>query len=148
MKIRKLVEADYQNLYETISDSEVMKFVEKPYSEEKTKVFLQETGLCDIPLIYAAEDDKGHYVGYVIYHDYESNSVEIGWILKRAEWGKGYAKALTELMLERAKHDDKDVVIEFAPGQEATRHIASSFGFVNQGIVDGCCLYRLNRDRK
>ncbi|MCR5656153.1 MAG: GNAT family N-acetyltransferase [Butyrivibrio sp.] len=98
MKIREFVEADYQNLYETLSDPEVMKYIEEPYSEEKTLVFLQDAGLCDKPLIYAAENDNGNYVGYVIYHDYDISSVEIGWILKKSEWGKEYARELTKPM--------------------------------------------------
>nr|WP_297708042.1 GNAT family N-acetyltransferase [uncultured Butyrivibrio sp.] len=85
MKIRKFAESDYQNLYETISDPDVMRFIEAPYSEENTRKFLQTAGLCENPLIYAVENDQGNYVGYVIYHDYDNGNKEIGWILKRAE---------------------------------------------------------------
>ncbi|MBR0429211.1 MAG: GNAT family N-acetyltransferase [Lachnospiraceae bacterium] len=142
MKIRRFTENDLQDLYETISDPEVMRYIEPPYSMEQTREFLMQCGLSEHPRIYVAEAD-GEYIGYVINHDYDESSIEIGWLLKRSAWGKGYAKELTQMMIEMAKQERKSVVIECAPEQEVTKHIAESFGFEFQGIVDGCCLYML-----
>ena len=71
MNIRIMTESDLLNLYETLSDSEVMKYIEAPYTLDKTKAFLEKAALTEKPLIYAAEDDNGNYIGYVIYHEYE-----------------------------------------------------------------------------
>jgi len=38
------------------------------------------------PLIYAVETANRDFVGYVIYHDYDKESKEIGWVLRRAFW--------------------------------------------------------------
>ena len=57
---------------------------------------------------------------------------------------KGYAKALTRLLIEKTGHEGKGVVIECAPEQDITKHIATSLGFTYQGITDGCCVYMLN----
>lgn len=143
MRIRKFTESDYQNLYDTISDPEVMRYIEPPYSAEKTKEFLFNAGLCDTPLIYAAENNEGEYVGYVIFHDYDNQSIEIGWLLKRSEWSKGYAKELTNMMIERAKREGKAVIIECSPEQQITKNIAVSFGFKYHGEQDGCSIYKL-----
>ena len=143
MRIRKFTESDFQDLYDTISDPEVMRYIEPPYSRERTEEFLFNAGLCDNPLIYAAENDEGEYVGYVIFHDYDNNSIEIGWLLKHSEWNKGYAKKLTEIMIEQAKNKGKSVIIECSPKQFVTRHIAMSFGFKYQGEQDGCSIYKL-----
>jgi len=143
MRIRKFNESDFQNLYDTISDPEVMRYIEPPYSAEKTKEFLFNAGLSETPLIYAAENNEGKYVGYVIFHDYDNQSVEIGWLLKRSEWGKGYAKELTTMMIDRAKRERKSVIIECSPEQQITKHIAMSFGFKYQGEQDGCRIYKL-----
>lgn len=142
MKIRRFTENDLQELYETISDPEVMRYIEPPYSMKQTREFLMQCGLSEHPRIYAAEAD-GEYVGYVIYHEYDAESIEIGWLLKRSAWGKGYAKELTRMMIDMARQEHKAAVIECAPEQETTKHIAESFGYTYQGIVDGCCLYRL-----
>ena len=68
--------------------------------------------------------------------------MEIGWLLKRSEWGKGYAKELTKMMIEQAKREGKAVVIECDPEQQITKHIAASFGFEYQGEEDDCSVYR------
>ena len=143
MRIRKFTESDFQDLYDTISDPEVMRYIEPPYSAERAIEFLANAGLCDNPLIYAAENNEGKYVGYVIFHDYDNQSIEIGWLLKRSEWNKGYAKKLTEIMIKQAKLKGKSVAIECSPEQLLTRHIAMSFGFKYQGEQDGCSIYKL-----
>ena len=60
-----------------ISNSKVMQYLEAPYTKEHTEQFLFRSGLSDTPLIYAVEKDDD-FIGYVIYHDYDSESVEIG----------------------------------------------------------------------
>ena len=82
--IRKMTESDTQDLYEVISDPDVMKYIEPPFSMEQTKQFLKDFGLCNPPRIYAAENDDGEFIGYVIFHEYDSDSMEIGWLLKRS----------------------------------------------------------------
>ena len=47
--IRKMMESDTQDLYEVISDPDVMKYIEPPFSMEQTKQFLKGFGLCDPP---------------------------------------------------------------------------------------------------
>ncbi len=46
--------------------------------------------------------------------------------------------------LHQGFHEGKGVVIECAPEQDITKHIATSLGFTYQGITDGCCVYMLN----
>ena len=143
MNIRNFTKSDLNNLYSTLSDSDVMKYIEPPYSFEKTEGFLNDVALADHPLIYAVEDDSGNYIGYVIYHDYDEESKELGWLLNKQEWGKGYASTLTKLMIEMTRKAKKDAVIECDPEQTVTRHIAEKFGFVYEGNVDGCDVFRL-----
>ena len=143
MKIRAFKESDLMNLYETLSDPDVMKYIEPVFSIDKTKEFLQSAALSNPQLIYAVEDDYGNYIGYVIYHEYEDDSVELGWLINKQEWGKGYASRLTELMINRAKQEGKNAVIECDPKQTVTKHIAEKNGFVYEGLRDGCDIYRL-----
>ncbi|MCR5796159.1 MAG: GNAT family N-acetyltransferase [Solobacterium sp.] len=140
--IRKMTEDDLVALYRLLSDAQVMKYLEPPYTKEKTECFLQEAGLCDPPRICAAELD-GCLTGYVIYHDYDERSVEIGWVLYPEYWGRGYASALTQIMIRKAFSSGKEVVIECVPQQEATRHIARKYGFTFQAVTDGLEVYRL-----
>ena len=141
--IRSFEENDLQPLYELLSDEEVMKYIEPPFSPEQTMTFLKKAGLSDPPLIWAAENENGVFIGYVIYHDYEEDSKEIGWILKREFWGKGCAKVLTEQLIGRAETEGKTVVIECLPEQQVTSHIAKKFGFTYAGRRDDLDVYTL-----
>ena len=123
-----MTKRDLEPLYDLLSDSRVMHFLEPTYTREKTEEFLIHAGLSNPPLIYSVDED-GQFIGYVIYHDYDKHSVEIGWVLYPNYWGKGYACKLTEMMIEKAFSSDKEVVIECVPEQTATKHLAIKFGF-------------------
>lgn len=143
MKVRVFNEKDLMDLYGTISDPNVMEYIEPVFSLDKTRAFLYDIALSDPPMIYVAEDDDGRYVGYVIFHEYDVDSVEIGWLLNKQEWGKGFASKLTEILIEKAKQGRKNAVIECDPDQSVTKHIAEKFGFVYEGNQDGCDVYKL-----
>ena len=140
--IRKIQPGDADALYRLLSDPAVMRYLEPPFDRAQTEDFLRRAGLAEPPLVYAAEEN-GDFIGYVIYHAYDEQSVEIGWVLLPEYWGRGYASALTDLLIDRARQERKSVVIECAPTQTATRRIARKKGFRACGICDGLAVYRL-----
>lgn len=142
LSIRPFTARDLAALTALLADEAVMRYLEPPFSPAQTAHFLQTAALSDPPLIFAAEAD-GAFIGYVIDHDYDETSREIGWVLKKEVWGRGYATALTERLLARARAAGKDAVLECAPQQAATKHIARAFGFTLVGERDGCLVYRL-----
>lgn len=142
LTVRRLGETDLEELYGLLSDPEVMRTLEPPYTYEQTEGFLRVAGLASEPLIYGVDGPEGRFIGYVIFHRYDRDSVELGWVLKRPEWGKGYAGELTRLLLEAAGDRYAEAVIECVPEQEVTRHIALKNGFRYDGIENGCERYR------
>ena len=140
--IRKIQPGDADALYRLLSDPAVMRYLEPPFDRAQTEDFLRRAGLAEPPLIYAAEEN-GAFIGHVIYHAYDEQSVEIGWVLLPEYWGRGYASALTERLIDRARQEQKSVVIECAPAQAATRRIAGKKGFRTCGSCDGLAVYRL-----
>lgn len=140
--IRKMQPGDADALYRLLSDPAVMRYLEPPFDRAQTEDFLRRAGLAEPPLVYAAEEN-GDFIGYVIYHAYDEQSVEIGWVLLPEYWGRGYASALTERLIDRARQEQKSVVIECAPAQEATKRIAVKKGFRACGNCDGLAVYRL-----
>ena len=144
LKIRKINENDFESLYKLLSNTDVMRFLEKPFDRKKTMLFLKETGMSEPPLIYAV-DKENVFIGYVIFHEYDDVSYEIGWVLFPQYWGKGYASYLTELMIEKVFRMDRQVVIECDPNQKATKQIALKFDFVYKGTKDGLEIYRLEK---
>ncbi len=79
-----------------------------------------------------------------IYHPYEEDSMEIGWVLLSAYWRRGYASDLTVQMIRMAAAGGKAVIIECDPRQEITRHIAVKYGFAGTESRDGLDVYRLS----
>lgn len=147
LQIRPFREDDLQPLYELLSDAEVMRWIEPPFTLDQTKAFLEKAGLCDPPLIYAVDEEDSGFIGYVICHDYEAGSLEIGWILKRNVWGKGYAGTLTAQLVEKAKAAGRSVIIECDPEQSVTKHIAEKYGFSYIGRREGCDVYELKTEQ-
>ena len=88
LMIRKMTDQDLEPLCVLLSDPDVMRYLEPPYSNEQTRKFLS-IAMSDHPPVYAV-DLNGCFIGYVIYHLYEKDSMEIGWVLLREHWGKGY----------------------------------------------------------
>lgn len=140
--IRRMKSSDADALYRLLSDPEVMRYLEPLYDRAQTEAFLHRAGLSEPPLVYAAEEN-GRFIGYVIYHPYDEESIEIGWVLFPAYWGRGYASALTDQLICRAREEHKGVVIECVPAQEATARIARKKGFHYCGVCDGLAVYRL-----
>lgn len=143
LHIRRFQADDLADVFKLISDNDVMRYLEKPYTLERAKQFLYEAGLQEHPLIYAVEDLCGNFIGYVIYHPYDENSYEIGWVLYKKEWQKGYAQELTEALIHDAKNKEKDLVIECVTEQEATKRIALNNHFRFIAHIDNCHIYRL-----
>ena len=140
--IRRMQSSDADALYRLLSDPMVMRYLEPPYDRAQTEVFLRRAGLAEPPLVYAVQEDE-HFIGYVIYHDYDKDSVEIGWVLFPEYWGRGYASELTDRLISWARKERKSIVIECVPEQVATVHLAAQKGFRMEGITDGLAVYRL-----
>ena len=147
LRLRTMRRGDLEELYALLSDAEVMRWLEPPFTREQAERFLQQAGLSDPPLIYAAENAEGEFLGYAIYHDYDDHSRELGWVLKRSAWRKGYADEMTTLLTVLARREGKDAVIECVPEQTVSAHIARRHGFSYEGRADSCDIYRLRCEK-
>ena len=147
LRLRTMCRDDLEELYALLSDAEVMRWLEPPFTREQAERFLQQAGLSDPPLIYAAENAEGEFLGYAIYHDYDDHSRELGWVLKRSAWRKGYADEMTALLTMLARREGKDAVIECVPEQTVSAHIARRHGFSYEGRADSCDIYRLRCEK-
>lgn len=138
--VRRLREDDAEALHGLLSDPEVMRYIEPTFTPERTRTFLREAGLCEPPLVYAVtRKQTGELIGQLIWHGWDDDAMELGWILRRELWGRGLAKELTGALLAREK---RDVVLECSPDQTATRHLAEIFGFLQVPSQDGRPVFR------
>ena len=143
--IRPLAPADAGALHAALGDRAVMRYIEPPYTLDQTRAFIERAGLCHPPRVYAAcQRNTGEVIGHVIFHPFDSTAWEIGWVLRRDCWGRGYATALTRaLVAEAARRGIGALVIECAPENAASARVAKRCGFRFEGEADGLCVYRL-----
>lgn len=147
LRVRSFRMSDAGALHGVLSDPEVMRRLEPPFTPEQTREFIETAGLCDPPLVYAAEwGATGELIGHVIFHAYDEGSYELGWVLSAACWGQGLASELTGALLAEAHRlGAVEAVLECDPEQAATRRIAEKFGFsLVRGDGNGLLEFRKN----
>ena len=143
--IRNFSIDDAGDLYSVLSDDVVMKHIEPAFDMDKTIKFIQDAGLSHPPLVYAVvwkRSDK--VIGHVIFHPFDTDAYELGWILSKDYWGKGIADELTKALIKYA-HDlsVNSCVIECDTRQIASKTIAQKNGFAYEGNIDNLDRYRL-----
>ena len=142
LAVRRFREGDLPELAALLADPGVMRWLEPPFDRGKAAEFLRTAGLAEPPLLYAAEED-GAFLGYVIFHRYGGeDAVELGWVLRRSAWGRGYAGRLTALLLSAAEGKYAQAVIECAPEQRSSARVAEKLGFREEEMTDGCRVFR------
>lgn len=129
--IRPFRAEDAESLYALLSDPQVMRLIEAPYSREQAFAFLQSAGLCEPPLVWALVHKQTlAFAGQIIFHPYDPTHFELGWILPKALWHRHIASEVTEALLAYARVSGiPGLVIECATEQHATRCIAQKYGF-------------------
>lgn len=143
LSIRPFTMADTDALFSILSDPEVMRFIEPPYTRSQTAAFITDQLRAEIPQAYALTDKRtGQLLGYLIWHPYDSDAYELGWILAREHRGRGYATEVTQALLSLARHEQRDVVIQCTPEQSTAADIALNNGFFFLGVENGLRVYR------
>ena len=143
LSIRPFTMEDTDALFSILGDPEVMRFIEPPYTRSQTAAFITDQIRAEVPQGYALTDiETGHLLGHLIWHPYDSESHELGWILGREHWGQGYATEITHALLDKAKHEGTDIVIQCTPEQTAAVHIAQKNGFFFLGVENGLQVHR------
>ena len=129
--VRTFREDDAESLQKILADPEVMEYLEPPFTADQTRSFLSRCGLCADPLVWAIEMlDTGELGGYLIYHPFDADRHEIGWVLKKSLWHLGIAGEITDVLISHAKKQGiRALVIECDPGQTASVSVAVRHGF-------------------
>ena len=142
--IRNFRPEDARDLQKVLGDPAVMRYIEPPFTLAQTAAFLQANGLDTPRRIYALADEDDRVMGQVIFHPYEGDAWEIGWIIRRNCWGRGIATAVTKALIEHCRGQGiRQCVIECHPEQTVTRHIAEKSGFSWIEDRDGLVRYSL-----
>ncbi len=121
-----------------LSDPEVMRWIEEPFDHNQIEEFLNANAFLREPRVYAVQEKEGgNLAGHLIFHPFDESGYELGWILKKEAWHKGYASELTEAAVSFAKEKGiRALIIECDRRQQATVSLAEHCGFRLSG-TDG-----------
>ena len=137
---------DYDACLAMDRDPEVIRYVGAPWSDEEEHVaFLRRRIAADYPagLGYWSvfpKEDRSDFLGWVMLCPTSGANaeVEIGWRLKRAAWGRGYATEagapILALGFTEAKLDE--VVADIHPDNRGSIRVAEKIGLRYAGLVD------------
>lgn len=140
--------SDVDGLYKVLSDEDVMKYIEPPFTIDGTAEFVSRYGLCDDPKVFALIYDKSKQViGHIIFHvfsdemlekRYGKNKVwELGFVISKEYWNQGIAGEVSSALIDYAKVSGiSALVIECDTDNTKSLHIAQKLGFVSQTTND------------
>lgn len=130
-RIREFKQSDVDDLYLILSNSKVMEYIEEPFTLENTKDFLNKNALSYPSRVFALEyKENKKLIGHVIFHEYDKESYEIGFILSQDYWGQGIADEITKSLINYAKNKNiHSLIIECDKRQLATQKIATNNNF-------------------
>ncbi len=120
--LRKHHTSDLQDLYEYLSDLEVVKFEPyKPMTIDEVKENLTSWRINTDEMIAIESKEEHKMIGNVYLGKCDFNTLELGFVLNREYWSKGYAtescKALIKLAFKNGVHriyaecDPKNMVL-------------------------------------
>lgn len=130
-RIRQFKQSDIDELYPILSNPKVMEYIEEPFTLENTKDFLNKNALSYSPRVFSLEyKENKKLIGHIIFHKYDKNSYEIGFILNSDYWGQGIANEITKSLIDYAKNKKiHSLIIECDKRQLATQKIATKNNF-------------------
>jgi len=128
--LRNFTKDDFDDLFEYISDKETVKF--EPYeamSESRCKEDLQWRTTCD-EMIAMELKETGKVIGHVYMGNRDFESKELGYVLNKKFWHKGYAKEACLAVVEDAfKKGVHRVFAECDPLNENSWRLLEALGF-------------------
>ncbi|MDR3490839.1 MAG: GNAT family N-acetyltransferase [Gammaproteobacteria bacterium] len=152
--LRLLEKNDIHYLESLESDSEVKKFFPNGASTREQVVarindfisYYEEKGL---PSFVMFELESGEFIGRCGFAPVETGEIEVGYVLHKKFWNKGYASEALTALLEWAKQNiNADYIIAFAPvGHIASQRVMQKCGMKHykNDIAKGvsCSFYRI-----
>ncbi len=107
LRVRSFEASDFDSLALLMSDADTMKYTgfKQPQSKEKVRDLLsgwQKEGLQKTGVWCVESKNTGDFVGWVMLKPTNSETPELGYMIRRQSWGHGYASELVAGLLNYA----------------------------------------------
>lgn len=132
--LRRYRETDLQDLYEYLSDPEVVAYEPyKPMTLEETRENLQ-WRISTEEMIAVEEKATGKMIGNVYLGKREFETLELGYVFRRDRWGKGFARESCEALMNLAFHNGiHRIYAECDPQNPNSWQLLTRLGFRREG---------------
>ena len=99
--IRPFNETDVKDVFEYLSDETVMEYIEPIMTHEKVVSFIHNAGIKNKLVFAIVLKNINKVIGHLIFHKYTNKKIyEIGWIINKDYWNKGYAMEVGKNIIE------------------------------------------------
>ncbi|MGV0964868.1 GNAT family N-acetyltransferase [Empedobacter falsenii] len=138
IRFEKYKPTDFNNFFKLVQDDEVMKYISgKGLNEEQANhkfTSILEKGEVDENLgFFKVYDENDNLLGdcKLVYNKHIENSLEIGYLLKKEFWRKGFGSMICEHLLAESKEKfpDLQVIAVIDPDNVASRKLLEKFNF-------------------
>ena len=141
--LRPFTPADAEASLAWLGDTEVMRYVEPPFDLPKAQQFLADCA----HLVFCLCLKGGEIpIGHIIWHPYKGDPIryELGWILARDQWSRGYAREISQAILAQAGGQGiEEIILETVPENRASIALIQSLGAEYSHTEDGLLVYRI-----
>lgn len=149
---RPFIESDLENLLMLDTDPETMSFfpggARTPEEiANNIKKYIKEYKEKGYGVFIVFDTSTGKFIGRAGFSDIENGETEVGYLVLKKYWGKGYASRILKILLAWAKDNlHKDKIIAFTPVDHlASERVMQKAGmiFSRKGIMKGvdCVVY-------
>jgi len=149
---RPVIENDINYLLNLDTDPETMSFfpggTRTPEEiKNNIKKYMDAYNNCGYGIFLVFDTTSGEFIGRAGFGDIETGEIEVGYLVLKKYWGKGYASRILKVLLSWAKDNiKKDKIIAFTPLDHlASERVMQKAGmaFSRKGIMKGvdCVIY-------
>lgn len=134
--LRRYIKEDYLDLFEYLSDEEVVKYEPyKPMSLEETKGNL-EWRISTDEMIAVELKENHKMIGNIYLGKREYDSLEMGYVFNQNHWGSGYATESCEALIELAfLNGIHRIYAECDPNNPNSWKLLETLGFQREGTL-------------
>lgn len=128
--LRRYNESDLQDLYEYLSDPEVVKHEQYKVADLDTAKSVLEQRISMEEMIAVELKSSHKMIGNVYIGKSSFDSLEIGYVFNRNYWGKGYARESCSALIEQAfSNNTHRIFAECDPENPNSWQLLESLGF-------------------
>lgn len=134
--LRPFAAEDIPAAYAYLSDPAVMAYIAPPFDLAETAAFIQQAAISRALIHALCLRENGALLGHVIFHPLEAEDIwEMGWLLRRDAWGRGYAWEISQALEAYARARGFHMLAaEAVPDNLASVHLLRKLGMVQTGV--------------